>query len=254
MTVVAGSSEAVQCRNQLIVVGKLYRGTIDPHITFLQGTNIDILKFIDKLRSDKRSCAACQRKARDCIKPERQIEECCAEYCEKLESRLRRVEADLTNNVLKDEVRDVVRAELAVSNNNKLQQEDLKKVTMAIAEHKKYLESLEAQKRASNMIVPGIPETETVVDGVGLSSDSEKCAAVLRAIGEDSSIIKAVSRLGKAPASSAEGRPRIIKVQLESSECRARILGNSNTLKDAGLPFSRVYIQKDTHPLVNPEF
>ena len=45
------------------------------------------------------------------------------------------MEADLTNKVLKDEVRDVVRAELAVSNNNKLQQEHLKKVTMAIAEH-----------------------------------------------------------------------------------------------------------------------
>ena len=197
-------------------------------------------------------CHACQRKARDCIKTEKQIEERCAEYCKKLEARITSVETDLSSKVSKDDVRDVVRAELTKSNN--WQQEDLKKITMAVAEHQKYLESLEAQKRASNLIVTGIPETDMVVDGVSLSSDFERCAAVLRVVGEDRSIIKTVSRLGKAPTSSGEGRPRIIKVQLESSECRTRVLGNSKSLKDAGAPFSRVYIKKDTHPLVNREF
>ena len=93
-----------------------------------------------------------------------------------------------------------------------------------------------------------------IVDGVSLSSDLEKCAAVLRVVGEASSVIKAVSRLGRAPASSTEGRPRIIKVQLENPESSTRILRNSKSLKDAGPPFTKVYIKKDTHPLVNREF
>ena len=199
-------------------------------------------------------CSDCQRKARDCIKTEKQIEERCSEYCKKIELRLTNVEAGLSEKVSKDDVRDIVRTELAAAPDNELLQEEVRKVSMAVAEHQKYLESMEAKKRELNIIMTGVSENEMVVNGVQLSTDSDKCTAVLQAVGEDSSVVRSISRLGKEPATPREGHPRIIKLQLESSECRSRILKKSKNLKEAGPSFSRIYMKKDMHPMVNREF
>ena len=197
-------------------------------------------------------CTDCQKKARDCIKIEKQIEERCSEYCRKIETRLTNVEASLTDKVSKDDVRDVVKAELRAADNNLLQ-EDLRKVTMAVHEHQKYLESVEAKKRELNLIMTGVPENDMIVNGARLSTDEEKCTAVLQAVGETSSVVRAISRLGKEP-NSGGGHPRFVKLQLESSECRGRILKKSKNLKEAGPSFSKIYIKKDMHPMINREF
>lgn len=198
-------------------------------------------------------CTTCLKKARECIKSERLIEERCAEYCKKLEVRLKNVEESLADKVSKDDVKEVIKTELAASSDTRVQV-DLKKVTMAINEHQKYLESLEAKKRAQNIIITGVPENAMVVNGVTLTSDNEKCAAVLQVVGEDSPVIKSLSRLGKERANPEDGHPRFIKIELENSECRNRVLRKSKNLKEAGPSFSKIYMKKDTHPMVNREF
>ena len=201
-------------------------------------------------------CPACQRKARECIKTEKLIEERCAEYFKKIEGRLKAVKSKVDEKVSKCEVRAIISDELAASSNSP-QNEDIKKITMAVAEHQKYLESLEAQKRAANMIVTGVPEGDMTVNGNIITSDLEKCSALLHLLEEDGSVIKSLSRLGKEPAPTSTGEPRhprVIKVQLENPECRTRILKMSSKLKEAGPSFSRIYLKKDMHPMVNREF
>ncbi len=122
-------------------------------------------------------------------------------------------------------------------------------LTEALMQHQKYIEGMEARQRSGSVIMSGVPEQDLVVDGDTARSDDEKCAAVLKKIGQDNVGVKSVVRLGKPG-----NRSRIMKVALVNPNQRKDILEAAKTLKNAGGTFKHIYIRKDVHPMVQREF
>ena len=132
---------------------------------------------------------------------------------------------------------------------------DNEKMVETIAQHQKMLEILEADKRAGNLIISGLPEEEESMDGA--VTDNDKIKKVLSVMGVEDVGVKSVARLGarRTAGGAAHERPyrRPVKVVLANSSQRQRVLENTNKLKDAGDTMKRVYVKKDVHPLVRKE-
>ena len=123
-------------------------------------------------------------------------------------------------------------------------------VTDMLLQHQKYLESCEATKRASNIIITGVPETDMHVDDAVYSSDENKVRCVLDGIHQEAVEFQECSRLGQAATTHA----RPLKVKLRNSQDRPTILANSKHLKNKNPPLNKVYVKKDVHPMVRKEF
>ena len=69
----------------------------------------------------------------------------------------------------------------------------------AVFQHQRYLESMEAEKRAANLIITGVTEGDFVNNEQILQNDEDKCALILETIGMTDVELKQIERLGKAP-------------------------------------------------------
>lgn len=132
----------------------------------------------------------------------------------------------------------------------KLLKEENKQVTDTLLLHQKYLESVEASKRAANIIITGLPEDELVIDGETFRSDAEKVQKVLQEIEQPVVEVEEVGRLGKEQ----EDRPRILKLKLKNPQDRKTVLQNSSLLNNKAPPLNKVYLKKDMNPMVRKEF
>jgi hypothetical protein len=122
-----------------------------------------------------------------------------------------------------------------------------------VLQQQKFLESMDAEKRASNVIILGVPEDAMQIDETTHETDDEKVAAIFSKIEQADIQPVSIVRLGKnAPSNPRKGRP--IKIVLSNQNIRPQILGNSNKLKDSGDAFKKIYIKKDVHPHVRKEF
>ena len=125
----------------------------------------------------------------------------------------------------------------------------------SLMQHQRYLEALEAEKRAQNVVLLGIPETNMTVrnnDGtlVDIADDNEKIKLVLKVMQRENIHIKQFQRQGEA----SNGRNRVILAQLNSRNDRDLLLQASSALKSAGDNFVKIFVKKDVHPMVRKEF
>ena len=131
---------------------------------------------------------------------------------------------------------------------------DNEKLSETLAHHQRMLETLEAEKRAANLIVTGLPEESME----GAATDADKVRQVLTAINQQNVAVRSVERLGTLRAD-GEQRPgsrpyrRPIKIVLANSSDRPAVLENAKRLKEGDARFRNVYIKKDVHPLVRKE-
>ena len=125
----------------------------------------------------------------------------------------------------------------------------------AVMQHQRYLESIESEKRARNLIFLGIPEgdmTFTNNDGeaVVVKEDANKIREILKKIHREDTQVEDLRRLGKP----STGRNRVVLAKLQSKEARDHILQSAPTLKSLGSGFEKIFLKKDVHPLVRKEF
>ena len=120
----------------------------------------------------------------------------------------------------------------------------------ALMQHQRYLESIEAERRAGNVILTGVTEHD-LIDGPNTPRDDvDKVKLILGKIGVTNLGIASVTRLGREATGN---RPRPIKVQLQEPSTRKNILEKAKQLKPLGGDFAKIYIKKDIHPLVRKE-
>ena len=120
-----------------------------------------------------------------------------------------------------------------------------------VSQQQRFLEVLDAGKRACNLIIMGVPETPTNLTAgeESASSDDEKVKMILKTSGHNDAEIQEISRLGKVIA----GRARPTKVVLKCPMKRKSILNDAKKLKDAGDEFKKIFIKKDVHPCIRKE-
>lgn len=136
---------------------------------------------------------------------------------------------------------------------------DKERMAETLSQHQRMLESIEAERRAANVIMTGVPE-EQLGDAI---TDFEKVKLVLSTIGQQAVEVKSVERLGSRqqrqdqrppPGGSRRLYRRPIKVVLKDSGNRKDVLDSARNLKTKGDAYKSIYIKKDVHPLVRKEF
>ena len=133
-----------------------------------------------------------------------------------------------------------------------------KYLTDAILQHQRFLEAIDGQKRAENLIITGVPE-ESVLKASGAEAaeiaetDSEKVSLVLKQIGhkDDTNVLNVV-RLGKK-YTGPNARPRPLKVITGNPQERKRVIDDAKKLKNVDERFKKIFIKKDIHPAVRKE-
>jgi hypothetical protein len=129
---------------------------------------------------------------------------------------------------------------------------DNRKLNEALMQQQRFLEVLDADRRANKVIVFGVPEGE-MVDGVNvMRTDDTKVAMILQKIGQHDEVA-GVRRLGKKPEDQPD-RIRPLEVTLKNAAKRQDILTNSKKLKDEAQPYKDIGLRKDVHPAVRKEW
>ena len=121
-----------------------------------------------------------------------------------------------------------------------------------------FMESVDAERRAANLIITGLPETDIEIGGIGedggnqqvYRSELEKVQLIMKVVNSDAEILS-FRRLGKPRVPPTLGRPLLL--QLKRAEQRRNILVNSKNLKAADGILKRVFVKKDTHPSIQKE-
>lgn len=118
----------------------------------------------------------------------------------------------------------------------------------------KFLDLINGERRMCNIIVSGLteydkdaPNTEIAFKHTNAKTDMEKANLLMQVIEAYTVKISKVHRLGEV-SSDPDPKPRLLKVTLEESSDRRLVLKNAIKLKDAGVPFSSIYLNKDMHP------
>ena len=121
------------------------------------------------------------------------------------------------------------------------------------------LNKLDSEERTKNIMVSGLPEEDT--DGMvfqdpsgPLTTDTMRIKTVLTKLqvpdlSENILNNLTVDRIGRV----REGHKRLVKVVLPSVKIRNDILDNTKKLKTMNEPWSRIYINKDVHPVYQQE-
>ena len=134
-----------------------------------------------------------------------------------------------------------------------------KQLSESLEKQQSFLETLDADKRASNLIITGVGESSENEEEGAMQhedriarSDEEKIQLIIDIIGAGHVGIASVLRLGERHDGPGQ-KPRPIKVVLKERSDRRDILTKAKELKNAGPNLSSVYINKDMHPAVRKE-
>ena len=143
--------------------------------------------------------------------------------------------------------RELIHAELrALKNNDEL-------LLDTVAQQQRFLEEIDAEKRAKNLIVIGITEDDLTIAEETAAADYEKIQLVFKTLGLDNADVNTVQRLGRRDPTNPRSRP--IKVVMGSSEERQKAFTAAKNLPDDdGSSLSRIRVKKDTHPAIRKEF
>ena len=130
---------------------------------------------------------------------------------------------------------------------NRQIREELRQVFEILHQQQLFTESVERRDRQKHLIVTGLSED---ADDLG-DSDQAKLGSVLRAAGCNVDVSGCdLQRLGQ-PDPARRRRP--IKVTLQSARDRDSIVTCGKSLKGKGDSFKKVFLKKDTHPVVRKE-
>ncbi len=100
--------------------------------------------------------------------------------------------------------------------------ESVQILTDPLMQRQRYLEVLEAEKRASNMVVSGVPEGNFTVREDTAQTDMEKIQMILTKIGKPEIEVISADSVGKMQGPQWK---RMIKVRLAHADYRKIILG-----------------------------
>lgn len=133
---------------------------------------------------------------------------------------------------------------------------DKDKMAETLSQHQRMLESIEAERRAANVIMTGVPEEQLG----GATTDMEKVKLVLSTMGQQAVEVRGVERLGslqqdrRQPSGASRPYRRPLKVVLKNADNRKDVLDSARQLKTSDAIFRSIYVKKDMHPLVRKEF
>lgn len=128
--------------------------------------------------------------------------------------------------------------------------DDLRK---SLTHHQKFLETLDNQQRSRFLIVTGVPEGSGIEHNQRTAySDEHKIEMIFRKIQVEATA-EDIQRLGKFDPD----RVRPIKITVENTAIRNKVLERAKYLKDHDTPeskFNKIFLKKDLHPLVRQEW
>ena len=127
-------------------------------------------------------------------------------------------------------------------------QDRIDKQAEIIARQQHYLEDLDRKDRETKLVVLGVPDENESLDGA--TTDEGKLKKIWNQLDETYNI-ESFRRLGRAVTGT---RKRPILVTLASKNARDKITEKTKKLKDAGPPYSTVYVKRDVHPSVRNEW
>ena len=134
-----------------------------------------------------------------------------------------------------------------------LKNEQIAHLSNTIINMQKELNSIDYDKRSKNLIIAGLSEETLTVENTAVDTDIDKVNLVLSTIGlVDVQLVddSCLSRIGKP---TNNGRPRMLQVVCENNEVRERIVKSAPKLKEKGDLLSKIYINRDTHPVYQKE-
>ena len=128
-------------------------------------------------------------------------------------------------------------------------QEQISKQANIIMQQQLFLEKVDRKERETNMVVLGVPDDQTALDGA--TNDDDKLSKVWEVL-EDNTEIRSHRRLERHDPGSGRARP--ILVTVATKDARDKMLEKTPKLKNRGGPFEKIYVKKDVHPAVREEW
>lgn len=129
-------------------------------------------------------------------------------------------------------------------------QTQIDKQAEIIDRQQRFLESLDRKEREKNLIILGVPEVETSLEGV--TTDEQKIDKIWMKIGHDRNTITSHRRLGNRDGNGNRARPILLTVI--TREAKDNVLEKAKLLKSSGDVYKRIYIKKDVHPSIRLEW
>lgn len=131
---------------------------------------------------------------------------------------------------------------------------ELKTIKEVVVTQQRAIETYEAEKRQANLIFSGVPEEDVSIDGRCLKSDAEKVNFLCNVISDDfaEKSIESYSRLGRP----GNGMDRLLKVKFNLQSTRNVTLSAQRKIRhdpSCVASFGRIYVNKDTSPLMRKE-
>ena len=115
--------------------------------------------------------------------------------------------------------------------------ETIEKQSEILLQHQLFLEQLDRQKRETNLVLFGVPEEQTTLDGA--TAEEAKIQKVWEAVGVGPDfVVRSHMRLGRSAPGNSRPRPMLIKV--DSKSVRDRVLERSSRLKDLQDPYKKI--------------
>lgn len=158
-------------------------------------------------------------------------------------------------NKILEELTDIRCRMVETDNENKARIKDMaetiEKQSAIIMQHQLFLEQVDRQQRETNVVMFGVPDEHTALDGA--TADEAKIQKVMSAVQADPEmVVRSYKRLGQHVPGSNRPRPLLVKV--DSRSVRDSILEKAMSLKNMNEPYKRIYIKKDSHPEVRKEW
>ena len=174
----------------------------------------------------------------------------------KKEDLLNILDESLEGNPIEQKLDEILKEIRLVNDKWEKCDKEIKRIDQVVNDHskilsaqQKFLEGLDAEKRAKHMIVLGLKEDEN-------GTDLDKLNDIITVIGLNPENVKVenIERLGTKD-DDQPNKTRPTKVTLESNHMRYQILKNSSKLKDQaeGSVYRRIFLKKDVHPDVRAE-
>ena len=133
-----------------------------------------------------------------------------------------------------------------------IKNERISQLTNTAINMQQALNSIDTQQRAKNVIMTGLTEEDILIDGVMVTGDVNKIKSIFKKIEISDDVIQQdciFERIGKE---TGENR-RAIKITVRDNKARETIIKNAPKLKSLNVPLSKIYINRDTHPVYRKE-